>query len=132
MRPIWPKLSVLTSFLFSATTFFSQSGWAGAMTVRRFLALGKDFFPTVKKYFGVALLSSCYEAVVMMDAMSTSSGRRTWPQAYVGALPAGMSLREGMGALRYTTLSPPDPLSSCPEDLPDLMGTPEVKLQNAF
>ncbi len=40
----------------------------GATTVRRFFALGKDFFPTVKKFFGVALLSSCYEAVVMMDA----------------------------------------------------------------
>jgi hypothetical protein len=44
------------------------SEWMGATTVRRFLTLGKDFFPTVKKYFGVALLSSCYEAVVMMDA----------------------------------------------------------------
>jgi hypothetical protein len=44
------------------------SEWMGATTVRRFLTLGKDFFPTVKKFFGVALLSSCYESVVMMDA----------------------------------------------------------------
>jgi hypothetical protein len=44
------------------------SEWMGATTVRRFIALGKDFFPTVKKYFGVALLSSCYESVVIMDA----------------------------------------------------------------
>jgi hypothetical protein len=44
------------------------SEWMDATTVRRFLALGKDFFPTVKKYFGVALLSSCYESVVILDA----------------------------------------------------------------